>query len=230
MDSKAQVEKDLVSFGFLNSKDSLLNKKEVIKRYHKLAKLNHPDKYKGSDEVEKEKLNEAFKEILNIYNRITDYMDENTHRDTVDEYPEEDCVKKFFTNNNFPNQKKSSTVVILQNQYSEEWDSVFQEIFGEGRPLPNGVTGRIFKTGIFTITLYVKPKSDGKTKVHIQGANVDSQLDFIFGEMPKIYQKVCQNAKTKSIDSRECDTCDFNSSSISVLRTHIQDKHILTGK
>ena len=73
-------------------------------------------------------------------------------------------------------------------------------------------------------------KSDGKTKIHIQGVNVDSQLDFIFSELPKIYQKVCQKMKTKSIDSRECDACEFRSSNIGVLRKHIQDKHILTEK
>ena len=86
------------------------------------------------------------------------------------------------------------------------------------------------KKECLTITLYVKPKSYGKTNVHLQEWNVDAQLDFIFDEMPKLYQKVCQKAKTKSIATGEYDKCELNSSSIDDLGKHIQKKHVIGSK
>ena len=219
MDSDKQFQEDLTYFGFSSCKDSELNRKEVTVRYYKLAKLNHPDKAGGSDK--------AFQNILDVYRRITDYLDKkDKSNNSGDVHPE----KNFFMKNNFPKQKMSSTLVILQNEYSKQWQHVLSDVFGEGSPIANGVDGRIFKSGKLTITLYVKPKSDGKTKLHIQGLNVDSQLDFIFTEMPSIYKKVCQMADEKSLESRDCDNCDFNSSKIGVLMEHIQKKHILSEK
>ena len=160
MDPKEQFNNDVIYFGFTSSADPLLNGKEVTNRYRKLAKLKHPDKHPGASVIEKEALNEAFKEIGKIYDRIQDFMDGKKSDGTA----VQNCEKKFFAKNNFPNQKKASTVVLLQNEYSSEWEIVFGESFGEGKPLTNGVSGKIFKKECFTITLYVKPKSDGKTK------------------------------------------------------------------
>ena len=75
MDPKVQFNNDVIYFGFTSSADPLLNGKEVNSRYRKLAKLNHPDKHPGASEIEKEALNEAFKEIGKIYDRILDFLD-----------------------------------------------------------------------------------------------------------------------------------------------------------
>ena len=105
-----------------------------------------------------------------------------------------------------------------------QWDKVVTELYGDGMPLPNGVAGKIFKNekGL-TITLYDKPKSDSKTKVHIQRSDVDRRLDFVFDEMPKLYHKVCALDEKKTITSRDC---EFKSNSVRVLQTHIKNKHM----
>ena len=171
MKSKVQFNNDVIYFGFTSSTDPLLCKKEVISRYRKLAKLNHPDKHVGASEAEKEALNAAFQEMHSIYDRIIDYID--NVRD--DDLSEDNFSIDFFRKNNFPKQKKSSTIVVLENEFASEWEDIMSESFGEGKPLANGVSGKIFKKDGFTITLYLMPKSDGKTKVHIQGCDVDAQ-------------------------------------------------------
>ena len=217
MESNQQFEEDLSLFGLPSSKENKDNIKEVEKRYHKLAKQNHPDRPGGSDK--------AFQDIQNVYIRIINYMNKK-----YDDSTDSDSEKNFFTQNNFPKQKKSSTVVILENDKSNQWQSVPSDVFGEGSPISSGINGRIFRSGNLTITFYDKPKKDKKTKIHVQGQDVDAQLDFVFSEMPKLYNKVCEMVQTISIKSRDCDNCEFNSNKASVLVDHIQKNHILSDQ
>ena len=92
MDPKVQFNNDVIYFGFASSTDPLLKRKEVTSRYRKLAKFNHPDKHPGVNNTEKEALNEAFKEIGKIYERMIDFMNEAKS----DETAVENCEINFF--------------------------------------------------------------------------------------------------------------------------------------
>ena len=215
-----QIEQDLMMFGFANELDVKLSKREVLIRYHRLAKLNHPDRNGGT--------NVAFQDIQNVFRRIVDFLEKKSA--TQSESVDADWDKEFFTKNNFPKQHKTSTVVILQNEYTNQWQEVFTDLYGAGKSLANGAAGSIFKYKELTITLYDKPKSDSKTKVHIQGSNVDERIDYVFQEMPKIYQRVSTLFNNKALKNSECDNCDFNSPSVNALQSHIKKKHILSEK
>ena len=51
--------------------------KEVRRRFFKMAKECHPDKNSGENEESKKKKEEQFKEILNAYNEIADFISDN---------------------------------------------------------------------------------------------------------------------------------------------------------
>lgn len=140
-----QIDQDLKMFGFANANDVELSKREVLKRYRKLAKINHPDRNGGT--------NEAFQDIQNIYRKIVDFLEKKYTFET--KCDDEDWDKEFFTKNNFAKQHISSTVVVLQNEYTNQWQEVFADLYGNGKPV---VAGKIFKYKELTITLYDKPK------------------------------------------------------------------------
>ena len=49
----------------------------------------------------------------------------------------------------------------------------------------------ILKTGIFTITLYEKPKKEPRSKLHIQSGDQNKNLEFILECLSLFYREVC---------------------------------------
>ena len=226
--------------------DEVLSIRSVNLKFKKLAKVRHPDKPGGTKE--------DFQMLLNAYRRVIKHLEE-VHLEGNDiEVNDDHYEKEFFMRCNFPKENKTGFTVILQNDLSAEWREIFVKAYGDSQNLPSG--GMMFKKNQITFTLYIKPKSDKKTKVHVQSGSQEANFDFVFNEMPLLFKQVLvlkdgklsitvPGEKAKSVtDSPElpvakrlkncqkfaCDECDYTTSKKILLKGHIEKKHIRTSK
>ena len=141
------VKDDLMIMNIDDSQE--LTKHHVTAQYKKLAKQRHPDKNGGTKE--------AFQELQNAYKRIIKFIED---REQNDEDIIEDYETEFFKRHNIMKECTSSFVVYIQNDYVDRWRKVLEKHLKVHKTDKYRV---ILKTGIFTITLYEKPKKDPRS-------------------------------------------------------------------
>ena len=210
--SEYQINQDLATLDIEEGCSFTL--KFLTGKFKNLAQIQHPAKKGGSKE--------AFQKLKNAYDRLSDMLRDGQGEDD-DNYESE-----FFKKSNFPLERKTSFVVILENKFANNWEYTLKDIYSEGKALDNG--GIQFKVESMTVSFYNKPKKDNKTKVLIQGKNKEAISNFVFESMPKIYRRVISMEKKELPDEKKeisCDNCEYKSSDIPVLREHIDVEHII---
>ena len=110
---KEQFEKDLETLQIKVEADQVITKKFVTAKYKNLAKSMHPDKPGGEKE--------AFQELLNAYQRVIKYLEEENDDD------EFDFEAEFFKKHNFMKECTTSYVVYIQNQFTDCWKKILEK-------------------------------------------------------------------------------------------------------
>ena len=102
-----QVKKDMAVLGI--REEAKLTANLLYDRYKAQAKVHHPDRPTGNTE--------AFQALHNAYLRLCDNIDDNLLENAGMSH-----VKEFFKKSNFPQEKTSCFVVLLEKKLSSEWD------------------------------------------------------------------------------------------------------------
>ena len=154
-----------------------ITKRYVTAKYKKLAKVTHPDKY-GGNKGEFQQLNQAYKKVI-------EYLEENQKYESYEEQ-DRDFETEFFMKHNIMKECSASYVVYIQDCFVEKWKMVL-----ERHTMVHKIdkTKVIFKTGLVTVTLYIKPKKDPRSKLHIQSGDQGRNLEFIMEIYPCFIRK-----------------------------------------
>ena len=174
MYTKTELEKDLNTLKIDIAEE--LSVKYVTLKYKRVAKERHPDKGGEKD---------LFQELQTAYKRVIEYLESKENELIKDE----DYEKEFFMKNNFMKECTKSFVVYIQDDMVHYWKIVFQRHLKVYKSNEVGTT--IFKTGSVTVTLYDKPKTDPRSKIHVQGKDQAMNLEFIVEKMSLYYQEAC---------------------------------------
>ena len=194
MASYPEYDKDILILG-LHGTPSLT---QLSRQFKSLALERHPDKIGGS--------NEAFQELYTSYKRLGVYLSKTSNVDRVSN--EEATICNFFRQFNEEKEKLQSTVILIENNLSNPWDAVLTIQYGNPKIISsNGVpTGKkwdILKynggKNIF-ISKYKNPKSDGRSKLHIQGRD---HILFTANQLPSIYKLVINYKETKPLENSQ---------------------------
>ena len=84
---------------------------------------------------------------------------------------------KFFKPYNIVIENNGSIAVLLENDKELEWETIFSKNFGSAKETPSGKSWKVdYETESLpkrrlTITKWDSPKSDGISKICIQGAS-----------------------------------------------------------
>ena len=168
----AQLKEDFETLQ-IDGTTATITVKLVTTKYRKLAKQRHPDR-EGGSKVE-------FQDLQNAYKRIIKYL-ERTQEDP------NDYEKEFFMRNNVCKECTTSFVVYIQNREYKSWKTVLEKHLDLHRD--DEKKRVIFKTGIFTVTLYDMPRIDLKSKIHIQSSDQQANIEFIMDKLSAMYQEV----------------------------------------
>jgi hypothetical protein len=237
------LKEDLEVLDIESKVEETLSIQYVNQKFKQLAKIKHPDKPGGTKE--------DFQVLLNAYRRVIKYLEEVNAENIV--VNDDHYEKEFFMRSNFPKENKTGFTVILQNELATEWKETLIKNYGVGQTLPSG--GIMYKKDQITFTLYIKPKSDKKTKVHVQSGSQEANLDFVFNDMPLLFKEVLvqKDGKLPRIENSErrrsvqnldnsidipvakrlkncqkfaCDECDYVTVKKLLLKGHIERKHM----
>ena len=177
---------------------------DLSTRFRKLALTKHPDK-PGGNHKEFLILYAAYKR-LGIY--ICRKMDKTKGMSVEDEE-----LYSFFKQFNSEEEKRNSTVVLIEENLVQSWETVLSRHYGKPKIVYSNkvTTGKKWDITDYKptkvnngnvcpvyITKYDQPKSDGRSKLHIQGKGYNT---FTAYQLPVIYKKVCQqyNIDNKSL-------------------------------
>ena len=237
------LKEDLEILNIELGKEEQLTIRFVNLTFKRHARIKHPDKPGGTKE--------EFQVLINAYRRVIKYLEEVKLDDIV--VNDDHFEKEFFMRSNFPKENKTGFTVILQNELSSEWKETLVKNYGDGQNLPSG--GIMFKKDLITFTLYIKPKSDKKTKVHVQSGSQEANFDFVFNDLPLLFKQVLvqKDGKLPRVEHYEtrrtvrntanlpdlpvtkrlkncqqfvCDECDFVTVKRMLLKAHIERKHM----
>ena len=194
---------DLAVLGF--STDQQANSvtlSELSTRFRKLALTRHPDK-PGGNHKEFLKLYAAYKR-LGIC--ICKKVNKNKEMSVEDEE-----LYSFFKQFNSEEQKRKSTVILIEENLVQSWETVLSKHYGKPKiiysnKVPTGKKWDIIdykpskvingSVNPVYITKYDQPKSDGRSKLHIQGKGY---IMFTAYQLPLIYKKVSLQYKIESL-------------------------------
>ena len=190
----------------------------VTAKYKKLAKQRHPDK--GGSKVDFQNLQDAYKRIIKHLEQTED--------------DKEDFEKEFFMNNNVCKECTSSYVIYIQNSECKNWKVIFAKHL---RTHKEEKKKTIFKTGIFTITIYDTPKVDSRSKIHVQSRDQHANIEFIMDKISSMYQEVVKlieqpkkALQMKQMERSLCGECGQLFTSKKGLKQHILRKHLSKGE
>jgi len=102
-----------------------------------------------------------------------------------------------FKSFNFDQKNKFSHTIFIQNELAYAWKNALTEKYGVPEDKRNN--GWIFKCEDFivdntghsvTVTLYIMPKKDKKSKLHIQNPNQLINDEYVITELPQLYAEV----------------------------------------
>ena len=208
-----ELKKDFEALDITNVEN--LTVRFVTGKYKKLAKQRHPDRLGGS-KVD-------FQNLQNAYKRIIKYLEQT-------EDAKDDFEKEFFKNNNVCKECTSSYVIYIQNSECKNWKIIF------GKHLKTHKEEKkktIFKTGIFTVTIYDTPKVDSRSKIHVQSRDQQANIEFIMDKISSMYQEVAnlkeqpQKAlKMKQMERSLCGECGKLFTNKKGLKQHIIRTHL----
>ena len=222
MEKNKQLKDDLKTLDI--GENQILTKSYVNSKYKKMAKIVHPDK--GGTDID-------FQDLKNAYCRIIEYIENNQEKEAYEE-EDNDYETEFFKKHNVLKECTSSFVLYIQNELASRWQRVFE------RHISLHSTDKcraIFKTGEITLTLYVNPKKDPRSKIHIQGRNQKKNLDFIMEKLSMFYFEVCvmdDNASKaivlKDLHRSHCIKCGKYFTNRRGLKQHVARMHPSTVK
>ena len=119
--SEYQIKQDLATLDIEEGRR--MTSTFLTAQFRKLAKIQYPDRKGGSKE--------AFQKLKNTYERLTDVINDG---------PEDDNYESdFFKKSNFPLERKTCFVVILENNLANNWEYTLKDIYGEEKALDNMV-------------------------------------------------------------------------------------------
>ena len=136
-----------------------ITKDYVTAKYKNLAKVRHPDKEGGNTG--------DFQRLLSAYRSIIQFLEDNQDKEPFEE-KEKDFETEFFMKHNIMKECTTSYVVYIQDQFVDRWRKVLERHITVHKM---DKTKAIFKTGLITVTLYVRPKKDPRSKLHIQSGD-----------------------------------------------------------
>ena len=173
------------------SSESTITLAIVTKKYKSLSLLLHPDK--NPQNVQKH--TEMFQELNSSYRRLFEHIHKNTDKTQID--GEELNLYEYYNLHNIVKENRNSVTVTIENNRANQWETTLTSLFGRAT-ITKDKSGKIFQVQNYqnsdkkvTITLYIRPKSDNLSKLHIQsGAAYDKVFSTL--ELPVIYQKVLE--------------------------------------
>ena len=95
-----------------------------------------------------------------------------------------DFETEFFKKHNIVKECTASFVIYIQDEYVDRWRKVLERHIVVHRPDKGRI---IFKTSTITVTLYMKPKKDPRSKLHIQSGDQNKNLEFILDSLSLFY-------------------------------------------
>ena len=203
----------------------VLTKSYVTAKYKKLAKIKHPDKQGGTKC--------AFQELSEAYKNVIKFIEKNQEYEKYEEQ-ERDFETEFFMKNNIMKEYSASYVVYIQDHLADKWKTVLEKHITVHKM---DKTKIIFKTGLITLTLYIKPKKDPRSKLHIQSGDQTRNLEFIIENLSLFYKEVNLVPDTLSLmsDHKElgrsmCVRCGKYFTNKKGLKAHILRMHTSNRK
>ena len=165
--------------------------KELHTKYLKMSLEKHPDKNGSTAEA-----TEDYQKLQNFYRLIGDYIVKMSDEKPHDNDEDRDYIA-LFKSFNFDQKNKFSHTIFIQNEFAYAWKNALTEKYGVPEDKRNN--GWIFKCEDFivdntghsvTVTLYIMPKKDKKSKLHIQNPNQLINDEYIITELPQLYAEV----------------------------------------
>ena len=216
--SQEMIKEDLKTLEIDESQD--LNFKYLTAKYKKLAKLRHPDREGGNTE--------EFQKLSNAYCRFIKYIENNQKNEPFEE-TERDFETEFFMKHNIMKKCSASYVVYIQDDLVDQWRMILEKHIVVHK-IDKGKS--IFKTGEITITLYIRPKKDPRSKLHIQSGDQQKNMEFILEKLSMFYREArsMQRAVLTVVDFKEmqrslCGKCGKNFTNKRGLKQHIKEEN-----
>ena len=161
----------------------------------------HPEKHPAPED--KKIWDKQFVELTEAYHRVQSYITANT-RPSNDSTDEETHLRKFFEKHNDVKVNIGSCTVILQNGMEQNWTDVLTQRYGEPISVnAGGMKWSLFdyssgdnEPGSVFITKWDKPKTDGQTKLSIQGKNFQI---FSIHQLPQLYHEITNTVPKTSL-------------------------------
>ena len=210
--------------------------KEVNNAFRKQVKLIHPDK-SGDENTEK------CQRLIDAYKKLKEYFKINgaDSRDIIESDIEEKFFRENFERFNFPIANMGSFTVSIEDYLADIWQECMENKLGEAKVNINQhgtECDRLWKVQYksveITIHLYNNPKNKKGSKLMLQAGKQSVLCSYVFDELPKVYEEVCQKKPKRSIqlptikrNSKpvvKCDLCKFKSSMIQ-MKMHIRNVH-----
>lgn len=171
--------------------------KELTARYKKIALQCHPDKNFGSKEA-----TEAYQELAQSFRIIADYIVENSDNSDKENNDEEKDIIHVYKSANVDKKNCYSHTIYVENAMTNSWKHVLKEKLVN--PKDSGDNGLIhtyrWNFGSIrpkiTVTLYMVPKNDNRSKLHVQGTPelVDIyckiKIPHLYAEVRKHHQNI----------------------------------------
>jgi len=160
---------------------------DISAKFKHLVLHRHPDKPGGT--------HESFLKLYAAYKRLGVYISKLSDTAWISKEEAELCA--YFKQFNSEETKSRSTVVLIEDFLVKAWEKILTREYGNPKVIyankvPTGkkwdIENYISGKAVY-ITKYDEPKSDGRSKLHVQG-NV--HLFFTAKQLPAIYDKVCK--------------------------------------
>ena len=211
--------------------------KELTTKYRKLSLEFHPDK-----NLNKVEAKEKFQELSRCFKLIGDFIVNNVSNATMDE--EEEDFRKMFNMFNHDKRNTHCHTIFVENCNVNKWETVLKNHLGEptiGDKHPGLIFKHVVNSKELTLTLYKTPKNDNRSKVHLQGNELEAD-NFVLETMPVLYAEVrrlCQmsldiggpgrNLRPRTVKEITkdlwCSFCDFRGKAFRDVQRHTRKEH-----
>ena len=215
--------------------------KDAINSYRKKVRLAHPDKFPNASEEDKKLKTAEIQELNNAYERVLQYILENSKniKDAVND--EEIFMKENFGKFNFPKENNGSFTIIIQHCDADIWQQCLGNEYGEPTIRKNNegtICDVLWKfayedsgqKSTLTLHIYNKPVTKKESKILVQGRVQSLTCLYVFSVLPKIYKKVCEQRPKSIIGERrskpdvKCEKCKFTAPMIE-MKMHLKRAH-----
>ena len=131
--------------------------------------------------------------------------------------------------NNVTKEYTSSCVVYIQDKMANKWRKVLEKHLTFHKMDKIRV---IFKDGTVTVTLYIKPKKDPRSKIHVQSGSQERNLAFIMDKLSSFYHEVVAShndvmtvKEVRNMEKALCGQCGKHFSNKKGVKQHIMRMH-----